>query len=62
MFLWVIKMLQYQRISVLEGTDVSKSNKSKECIISHYWYFRDSGYKLEPYICNGCYDISMMTY
>ena len=55
-------MLQYQRISVLEEIDVSKSNKSKECIISHYWYFRDIGYKLEPYICNGCYDISMMTY
>ena len=55
-------MLQYQRISVLEGIDVSKSNKSKECVICHYWYFRDIGYKLEPYICNGCHDISMMTY
>ena len=25
-------MLQYERIDVLEGIDINKSNKSKECI------------------------------
>ena len=36
--------------------------KSKECIICHYWYFKDTGYKFEPYVCNKCHDISMMAY
>ena len=32
-------MLQYEQIDALEEIDISKSNKSKECIICHYWYF-----------------------
>ena len=55
-------MLQYERIDVSEGIDINKSNKSKKCSICHYWYFKDIGYKFEPYICNGCHDISMMAY
>ena len=57
-----VKKLHYIKINVSEGIDISKSNKSKECLISHYWYFKDVGYKCEPYVCNGCYDISMMAY
>ena len=34
-------------IDVLEGIDINKSNKSKECMICHYWYFKDIGYELE---------------
>ena len=26
-------------------------------MICHYWYFKDSGYKFESYICNGCHDL-----
>ena len=55
-------MLQYERIDVSEGIDLNKSDKSKECMICHYWYFRDIGYKYEPYVCNGCYDLSMAVY
>ena len=40
-------MLQYENIDVSKGTDINKSNKSKECIIWHYWYFKDIGYKFE---------------
>ena len=40
-------MLQYENIDVSKGTDNNKSNKSKECIIWHYWYFKDIGYKFE---------------
>ena len=61
-FVWVIKMLQYDRIVVPEGFDINKSNKSKKCSISHCWYFKDIGYKFQPYVCNGCHDILMMTY
>ena len=34
-------MLQYERINVSERIDINKSNKSKECMICHYWYFKD---------------------
>ena len=23
----------------------------------HYWYFKDIGFKYEPYLCNGCLDL-----
>ena len=52
MFVWVIKMLQYQKINVSEGMHVNKSNKSKECMFCHYWYIKDDGYKFQPYACN----------
>ena len=55
-------MLQYERIDVSEGIDPNKSDKSKECMIFHYWYFKDIGYKYEPYFCNQCHDLSMMFY
>ena len=40
-------MLQYERIDVSEGIDLNKSDKSKECIICHYWYFKDIGYRYQ---------------
>ena len=55
-------MLQYQRIGVSDGIDSNKSNKSKECMICHYWYFKDIAYKFESYVCNKCHGISTMTY
>ena len=51
------KMLKYERIDILEGIDVDKTNLSKECDICHYWYFKDIGFKYEPYLCNGCHDL-----
>ena len=45
-------MLQYERIDVSEGIDIKQSNKSKQCMICHYWYFKDIGYKCEPHVCN----------
>ena len=53
-------MLQYERIDILEGTYFDKSNKSVECMICHYWYFKDIGFKYQPYVCNGCHDFSMI--
>ena len=29
-------------------------------MICHYWYFKDVGFKYQPYICNGCRDFSMI--
>ena len=38
-------MLQYERNDVSEGIDINKPNKSKECMICYYWYFKDIGFK-----------------
>ena len=50
-------MLEYNRIDISEGTDVNKTSASKECDICHYWYFKDIGFKYEPYLCDGCDDL-----
>ena len=50
-------MLQYDRIDVSEEIDINKTSKSKECKICHYWYFKDIGFKFEPYLCNGCHGL-----
>ena len=55
-------MLHYERIDISEGIDLNKSDKSEECMICHYWYFKDIGYKYQPYFCNKCHDLSMVVY
>ena len=55
-------MLQYKKISVLEGIDVNKTSASKECKLCHYWYFKDVGFKFEPHVCNKCHDVLMTAY
>ena len=50
-------MLEYHRIDISEGVDVNKTNLLKECDICNYWYFKNIGFKHEPYLCNGCYDL-----
>ena len=50
-------MLEYNRIDISEGIDINKTSASKKCDICHYWYFKDIGFKYEPYLCNGCYDL-----
>ena len=55
-------MLQYDRIDFSEGTDINKTSESKECMLCHYWYFKDVGYKFQPCVCNACYAVSMMVY
>ena len=52
-------MLEYERTDISEGIDVNKTNLSKECDICHYWYFKDVGFKYEPYLCNGCHDLML---
>ena len=54
-------MLEYDRIDISEVIDVNKTSLSKECNICHYWYFKDIGFKYEPYLCNGCHDLMQKT-
>ena len=37
-------MLQYERTDISEGIYFDKTNKSVECVICHYWYFKDQPY------------------
>ena len=53
-------MLQYERTDISEGINFGKSNKSVECVIYHYWYFKDIGFNYQPYVCNECHDFSMV--
>ena len=50
-------MQEYEIIDISEEIDVNKTNLSKECDICHYWYFKDTGFKYEKYLCNGCHDL-----
>ena len=49
------------RIDSFEGIDISEISKSKECDISHYWYFLNKSFKFQPNVCNRCHDLLMMS-
>ena len=53
-------MLQSNGIDVSEGIDINKTSEWKECLLCHYWYFKDVGYKFHSYLCNDCHAVSMM--
>ena len=50
-------MLEYNRIDISERIDINKTNKSKQCKICHYWYFKDIHFKHESHLCNGCHGL-----
>ena len=50
-------MIEYERIDISEGIDINKTNKSKDCMLCHYWYFLDNNFSYGPYLCDGCYNI-----
>ena len=53
MFVWVIKIIQLEKIEDSEGIDIDKTDKSKERKVCHYNYF-DNGFKSDLKICNRC--------
>ena len=55
-------MLQYEIIDVSERIDTNKTSASKEPMLCHYWYFKDTGYKFDPHVCNKCHDVLMSAY
>ena len=55
-------MLEYDRIDISEGIDVSKTSTLKKCDICHYWYLKDVGFEYEPYLCNGGHDLMQKNY
>ena len=55
-------MLKYEKIDVLEGIDTNKTILSKECMLFHYWYFKDVEFKFEPHVSNKCHNLLMTIY
>lgn len=56
-----MKMLNYDRIYVSERIDNNKTSKSKECKISHYWYFLNKAFKFQPNVRQRCHDLVKMS-
>ena len=47
-------------IELMSGRiDPTKSNKSRECMICHYWFF-NHGFKFQDYACTGCHDLTTL--
>ena len=55
-------MLQYERIDVSEEIDINKTDASKQCMLCHYWYFKDVRYNFEPHVCSKYYDVLITAY
>ena len=51
-------MLQYEIIDVSEEIDINKT----QCMLCHYWYFKDVRYKFEPHVCSKYYDVLITAY
>ena len=53
-------MLEYDRIDISEGIDMKKCKEtSRECNLCTFYYFLDKNFNYGPYLCNGCYDMSL---
>ena len=53
-------MLEYNRIDLSEGIDTNKCKYiSKKCSLCKFLYFLDKNFNYGPYLCDGCYDMSL---
>ena len=56
-----VKMVYYDRIEISEGIDINKTNTSKECDICLYWHCSNKEFKFQPYVCNRCHNLLIMS-
>ena len=54
-------MLYYDRIYISESINVNKTSASKECIIFHYSYILDKGFKFQLSVRNCYHDVLMIS-
>ena len=53
-------MLEYDRIDISEGIDINKCEEtSKKCTLCKFYCFLDKNFSYGPFLCNGCYDMSL---
>ena len=50
-------MLHCKRVDINEEIDPTQSNKSKECMIFHDWYF-NYGFKSQDSVYHDCHDLT----
>ena len=53
-------MLEYDRIDISEGIDINKCKEtSAKYNLCKFYYFLDKNFSYGPFLCNGCYDMSL---
>ena len=53
-------MLECDKINISEGIGINKCEEtSRECSLCKFYYFLDKNFKYGPYLCDGCYNMSM---
>ena len=53
-------MLEYDRIDTSEGIDINKCEEtSAKCSLCKFYCFLDKSFSYGPFLCNGCYDMSL---
>ena len=53
-------MLEYDRIDISEGIDINVYKETSErCILCNFYYILDKNFSYGPFLCNGCYDMSL---
>ena len=53
-------MLEYDRIDISEGIDINKCEEtSAKCNSCKFYYVLDKNFSYGPFLCNGCYDMSL---
>ena len=55
-------MLQYEKKDASKGIGTNKTSVSKECMLYHYWSFKEVGFKFEPHVCNKYHEVLMTAY
>ena len=54
--------MQYERIDASEGINLNKTSASKECMLCHFWNYKNVGYKFERHVRNKCHDVLLTAY
>ena len=54
-------MIYFDKIDVSEDSNVDMTSASKVYNVGCYWYLSDKWFKFQPYVCNGCHDVLMMS-
>ena len=53
-------MLEYDRIDISEGIDINKCEEtSVRCSLCNFYYYLNKNFSYGPFLCNGCYDMSL---
>ena len=53
-------MLEYNRIDISEAIDINRCEEtSARCSLCNFYYFLDKNFSYGPFLCNGCYDMSL---